>query len=1127
MNTGADDESPERQEGSRDEARQSPPDDKPEDKFLVVGIGASAGGIQALKAFFSRVPKNSGMAYVVILHMSPEHESRLAEILQVISSIPVTQVKEREKIHPDHVYVIPPNQSLAITDGHLVLSEMIGREERRSPVDLFFRTLAETNESRAVSVILSGTGANGSMGMKRIKEYGGVAFAQDLGEAEYIDMPRNAIATGMVDYVLPVAQIPAKIISYREHINTVQLPEASEEVPKTDEQALIDIFTQLRMRTGQDFSNYKRATILRRIERRLGLRELSGLPAYSSFLREQPDEVHALMKDLLISVTNFFRDREALDALAAKIIPKVFSNKNSNDPVRVWVAGCATGEEAYSLAILLSEHMKDDGRTPNVQIFATDLDEQAIQIAREGYYHDAEVADVSAERLRRFFNREVDGYRIRRELRESMLFAVHNVIKDPPFSHLDLISCRNLLIYLNREAQARVLEVFHFALNPSGYLFLGASESTEGASDLFLTVEKDHHIFRSRPVPPRAFPVPEVTFKPSLPPLVGKEKTPEEKRAIERLSYADVHQRLLEQYAPPSVIVNEDHDIVHLSERAGRYMQITGGEPSHNLLKVVRPELRLELRTALYQAVHDRINVDARGLRVGTDEGFHTINIKVRPVLREEDLSKGLILVLFEELEEDGQPDNPPKLVQSAEPIARRLEEELVHSKAQLRATVEQYEIQQEELRASNEELQAMNEELRSAAEELETSKEELQSVNEELTTVNQELKVKIEELSQANNNFQNLMNSTNIGTIFLDRGLRVRQFTPSARETFNLISTDIGRPLMDLTSKFKDESLLPEIERVLRKLQTVDREVRTADGRSFMMRLSPYRTLDDKIDGVVITLVDVTELTSAREALRQAHEELEARVAARTQQLAAANDALRREALERNQIEDERTRLMSQLVHVQEDERSRFARDLHDQLGQQLTVLRMKLESLKSEAARSGFTGDSIEDLQGILKRLDADVDFLSRQLRPMELDDLGLVAALENYIRRWADHFGLVGDFSSLNLDHERFSPQVETNLYRIAQEALNNCAKHSRCSRAEILLERRESHLALIIEDDGSGFDPQKVKREGHWGLLGMRERAALLGGALEIESASGKGTTIFVRVPVAEHGQQRVK
>ncbi|HEY2975674.1 MAG TPA: chemotaxis protein CheB [Pyrinomonadaceae bacterium] len=1090
--------------------------DHPHDDFLVVGVGASAGGIHALKQFFTQVPKDSGMAYVVILHMSPEHESHLAEILQLASPIPVTQVRERVKVAPNHVYVVPPTHNLAMTDGHLDLTSKIAAAERRSPVDLFFRTLAETNEDRGISVILSGTGANGSMGIKRIKEYGGVAFVQDPEEAEYDDMPNNAIATGMVDYVLSASEIPAKIISYKDHLGTMKIPETPPDVPQTNEQALLDIFTQLRVRTGHDFSNYKRATILRRIERRLGLNELPGLPAYTRFLREKPQEVNALMKDLLISVTNFFRDPESMETLASKIIPKLSAGKTPEDPVRVWVAGCATGEEAYSIAMLLSENLSTGGGFPNLQVFATDLDQEAVQIAREGYYKDAEVADVSPERLRRFFTRAIHGYRVRRELREVTLFAVHNLIKDPPFSHVDLISCRNLLIYLNRTAQNRALEVLHFALNPSGYLFLGTSESIDVAGDLFVVEDKDHRIFRSRPVPPRAFPIPEIASKRGLLPLTERERGSEETRASERLSYAALHQRLLEQYGPPSIIVNEDYDIVHLSDRAGRYLQMGGGEPSHNLLRIVRPELRLELRTALYQAVHDRTNVEVPGLRVDTDNGFRMVNIIVRPVLREEDTTRGFILVLFEEGKDTAE--GVARVSVADEPIVQRLEAELAHSRAQIQATVEQYEIQQEELRASNEELQAMNEELRSTAEELETSKEELQSINEELTTVNQELKIKIEELSLANNNFQNLMNSTNIGTIFLDRTLRVKLFTPSAQETFNLIPADVGRPLLDITSTLKEANLLADMQSVLNELQKIEREIKTFGGESYFMRIAPYRTAEERIEGLVITFVNVTELAQAREQLLQASAELESRVEERTRALEDANEALRNEVSVRKRVEEARIELLGQLVSAQEDERRRFARDLHDQLGQQLTALKMKLESLKVHAEGRKQLNAGLDELQGIVKQLDSDVDFLAWQLRPVALDDLGLPAALSNYVKQWSEHFGIAAEFHTANLG-QRFDPRIETNLYRIAQEALNNCAKHSQCSHAEILLERRDRHIVLIVEDDGVGFAPGNAQEgDGQWGLLGMRERASLLDGTIEIESAPQAGTTIYIRVPL---------
>ncbi len=1093
---------------------------QPEDDFLVVGLGASAGGIQALKQFFSQVPVDSGIAYVVILHMSPEHESKLAEILQLSTQIPVTQVKARVKVDPNHVYVIPPNQNLAMTDGHLALTDMIGLEERRSPVDLFFRTLAETNDSRAVSVILSGTGANGSMGLKRIKEYGGVAFAQDPTEAQYTDMPRNAIATGLVDYVLPVEEIPKKILSYKDHRNSIQLLDLPQ-VEAPDEQALRDIFTQLRMRTGHDFSNYKRATILRRIERRVGIKELSGLSEYARYLKDDRAEPHALMKDLLISVTNFFRDTAAIEALATRVLPAILSQKDEEDSVRIWIPGCATGEEAYSVAMLLNETTSSIVNPPRIQLFATDLDAAAISFAREGFYTEAEVADVSPERLRRFFVKEHEGYRIRRELRETILFAVHNIIKDPPFSHLDLVSCRNLLIYLNRTAQSRVLEVMHFALNSGGYLFLGASESIEASLDLFTTLDKAHHIFQSRPVPTRmAFPLADINFKPLLAPQVERERTPQELRAMERLSYVDLHQRLLEQVGPPSLVVNEAYDIVHLSDRAGRYLQVGGGELSHNLLKLIRPELRLDLRTALYQAVQNRAQVQTSVLTMSTLEGDSiNVSITVRPVLREGDPTRGFVLVLFEEGETVPEVVARKSEISSTEPIAQQLEDELMHSKSQLRATVEQYEIQQEELRASNEELQAMNEELRSVAEELETGKEELQSVNEELTTVNQELKVKIEELSQANNDFMNLMNSTDIGTIFLDRSLRVKLFTPRARDCFNLISSDVGRPLLDITNKLLYDDLAKDLDGILRNLYKIEREVESVDHRWYTMRILPYRTSEDRIGGIVISLLDITERNTARSQLVVAQNSLESKVAERTTELQESNTSLWLEVAERRQSETARLKLLNQLVTSQEKERNRVARDLHDQLGQQLIALRLKLETLIARSDKREKLREEVNDILEIVRHLDSDVDFIAWELRPIVLDDLGLKEALQIYVQRWGEHTGITSEFHSTELDGERLNPAIENNLYRITQEALNNVAKHSGASRVGVILERRDEHVLLIVEDNGNGFNlEEKTKDTDAFGLNGMRERAALIAGEFQIETNPSKGTTIFVRVPL---------
>ncbi len=857
--------------------------DNSKDNFLIVGIGASAGGIQAMQEFFSHVPADSDMAYVVILHLSPDHDSRLAEVLQGITPIAVTQVTEKVHVLPNHVYVVSPNRHLTMEDGCIIVSPNTQTEERRAPVDIFFRTLAEQHSERAVAVILSGTGANGSMGLKRVKEKGGAVFVQNPREAEYSDMPRNAIATELTDEILNVAEIPAKIIRYKKSIGSVIIPVLQEDLQENQQAALREIFTLLRVRTNHDFSNYKRATVLRRIERRINVQQLDSLSAYVNLMRDTPEETQALLKDLLISVTNFFRDKESFIYLEKIIIPRILANRTSSNPVRIWIAGCATGEEAYSLAMLFYEKFDGIKEAPPIQIFASDIDEAAITKAREGFYTLNDAADVSLERLRRFFTVEPGGYRIRKELREMILFANHNVIKDPPFSHIDIITCRNMLIYLNQTAQNRVMETFHFALNPGCFLFLGSSESIDGANDLYLTLSKEYHVFQSREATTRPLPIPENSmpsaFKVKLPnqqDVTSVKATQEqESRALERISLGDLHQRLLEQYAPPSLIVNENGDILHLSESAGNFLQVTGGTPSNNILKLIKPEVRLELRTALYQAKQQQTNIEVKNLPVIINGETRVINLHVRPVLHANDTARGFMLVIFEPSQDKPGKDALEIQPGKSEPFTLQLEEEITGLKTQLRSSNEQFEIQTEELKASNEELQAMNEELRSAAEELETSKEELQSINEELITVNQELKVKIEELSQSNNDFLNLINSTSIGTIFLDKYFRVKLFTPAVREIFNLIPADIGRPLTDITNKLDYAGILQDAEDVLKKLQTIEREVAVKENLTYLMQLSPYRTSEDLINGVVISFVNITRLKHAEEEMRKSEERL------------------------------------------------------------------------------------------------------------------------------------------------------------------------------------------------------------------------------------------------------------
>jgi len=868
--------------------------DKPgKNDFLITGIGASAGGIQALQDFFSNVPKNSGVAYVVILHLSPDYDSQLTSLLQRHSKLTVKQVLDKETLEPDHIYVISPNKHLTIENNNITASSNLLMEERRAPVDIFFRSMADEFGPRSIAVILSGTGANGSMGLKRVKERGGACFVQNPREAEYNEMPRSAISTNMVDEVLSVSKMAEKIIAYKNSIQNVEITDHPEKRSDDQQQALREIFTQLRIRTGHDFTNYKRPTLLRRIERRINISGLPDLPSYADFLHANPAEPSALLKDLLISVTNFFRDKKPFEVIEHEVLPQLFKDKTSQDQVRIWVPGCATGEEAYSLAILCAEITMGAIDAPKVQIFATDIDDAAISHAREGLYSLNDTADVSPERLRRFFNKEGDRYRIRREIRETIMFAAHNFLKDPPFSHLDMVSCRNVMIYLNHVAQERVVETFHFALKPGAYLFLGTSESVDGASDLYSVYNRENHIFQRRQVTPRSYPIPESTptlhFEKFKTDTITQEQ---EKKILDRISFGDLHQQLLEEYAPPSLVVNEEFEILHLTERAGRYLQISGGEPTKNLLKLIKPELRLELRSALYQSGQRQAPVEARGLKVSINDTTEILTLKVRPVLRQGDTAKGFILVIFE----PGSDDSTREILQSTdESLARQMEEELIRVKIQLRTANEQHDFQAEEMKASNEELQAMNEELRSAAEELETSKEELQSINEELRTVNQELKVKIEETSVASNNLQNIINSTDIGTIFLDRSFRVALYTPAAGSIFNLIPADYGRPLTDITHKLEYQQLQQDAETVLEKLNVIEKEVRTTDGNIYLMRLTPYRTDEDRINGIIITFINITERKEAEEALRTAEEhyrhQLEQQVQERTAELKESRD--------------------------------------------------------------------------------------------------------------------------------------------------------------------------------------------------------------------------------------------
>ena len=844
--------------------------------FPVVGVGASAGGLPALLRLFENMPAGTEMAFVVILHLSPKHNSSADAILQRATRMPVIQVTSRVEIEPGHVYVIAPNQQMSMMDGLLLVDELDRPRGKHIAIDMFFRTLAEVHRERAIAIVLSGTGADGAVGLTRVKEQGGVTMVQAPADAEHDGMPTAAIRTGAVDFVLPAVEMPQKLIELWNNARTIEMPPPGEgETPVAHvatgdaaanaEDALHDIISMLLKHTGHDFRNYKRATVLRRIERRLQVRAVATLPEYRDLLAADAHEHKALLDDMLISVTNFFRDREAFESLERDVIPELFKDKGPLDEVRAWVAACATGEEAYSLAMLMADQAALSEQPPSFQVFASDIDDSAIDSARAGSFPASIITDVAPARLRQYFNKDDDRYRIRKSIRDRILFASHNLLRDPPFSRLDLISCRNLLIYLNRDVQVRVLQMFHFALKPGGYLFLGSSESAESVADFFVPVDKKNRIYRARGASRTVhYQTPaNATFGARV--AETHPHKPVNKRAF---SYADLHRRALAQFAPPSAIIDREGNIVHMSEQAGQFLRLAGGEPSRSLLSLVLPELRLELRSAMYQAAQSDTSIECRPIDLPGKPELGAVAMTVRP-FRDDEAETDFLLVLFNRHEQAPDRVEAPRLSGGHDVVLAQLEAELQRKREQLQETIENSEISTEELRASNEELQAINEELRSATEELETSKEELQSVNEELITVNYELKVKVEETGKANDDLNNLIASTDIATIFVDSGMRIKRFTPRAADLFSIIASDIGRSLLDLTHKLDYDQLAEDVSASFDTLRLVEREVRSSEGRCYIVRLLPYRTNEDRIEGAVMTFFDITARRQAEEQAR------------------------------------------------------------------------------------------------------------------------------------------------------------------------------------------------------------------------------------------------------------------
>jgi two-component system CheB/CheR fusion protein len=855
-------------------------------EFPVAGICASAGGLDAFKRFFGAMPGESGIAFVLVPHLDPNHQSLMPELIARQTAMAVVEAAEGMRVEANCVYIIPPNKYMTIVGGVLRLTGPVERRGAQTPIDPFLRSLAEDQQEKAICVILSGTGSHGTLGLKAVKANGGMAMVQESKTAEYDRMPQSAIATGLADYILPVEQMPQALIQYAQHfyINGGEKATGTSEAPDY----LNQIVSLLRARTKFDFRFYRKKMLVRRIERRMGLKHYEELPSYLALLRENSDELKQLAQDLLISVTNFFRDVDAFRIMETEVIAPLVQAKEPDTPIRVWVPACSTGEEPYSLGMLLLDQLAVAQKSCRVQIFATDVDEDALEVARQAIYPESISADIAPERLERFFTRVESAYQVNKPLREAVVFAQQNLITNAPFSKLDLISCRNLLIYLEPEVQKKIISLLHFALNPGGYLLLGPSETVGRQIDLFEPISKKWRIYRriGRLRPER------VEF-----PIASKMETSLPMRRLAEpglshsMGYAELTQRsLLEEFAPAAVLIDRKYQILYFFGPTTRYLDVPTGVPTQDLMMMVRDGLRTALRSAILKAIREAKAIRLDDAQVKRNGVYCRVAVTIKP-LQDPRNPEGLLLVAFQDMSQDVPPSRPPQTV-AEESFVRQLEIELKATREDLQSTIEEMESANEELKASNEEVMSMNEELQSTNEELETSKEELQSLNEEISTINNQLNDKVEELESTNNDLANLLNCTDIATVFLDPSLRIKRFTPATTRLLKLIPADVGRPIGDIAPGFTDAQLLSDAARVLRNLTPSDQEIESQDGRWWVRRIAPYRTLDNRIEGVVLTFNDITFQKQAQEVLGKEVEN-------RTADLASSNEKLRQENVE------------------------------------------------------------------------------------------------------------------------------------------------------------------------------------------------------------------------------------
>ncbi|MBW6401390.1 response regulator [Roseomonas sp. HJA6] len=1071
---------------TRPGSSRSPPPNSDPAAFPVVGIGASAGGLEACRKLLDALPAGTGMAFILIQHLDPTHESMMGDLLAGHTTMRVRQATDGMRLEREHLYLIPPGTYLSVRDGALHLSQPQARHGARLPFDFLLHSLAEACGSRAVCVILSGTGADGSLGAQAVKAKGGLVIAQDPGEADFDGMPRSAIATGAVDLVLPASEIPRALTR----------PDPPTPARATGQDRLPDIIALLTARTAHDFTLYKPGTLRRRIERRMAMAAVkaNAPDAYLDLLRRDTDELDRLARDLLIHVTSFFRDPKTFDVLEKAALADLVRGQPTDRPLRVWIAGCSTGEEAYSLAMLCLEQIAAAARSIRLQVFASDIDPEAVATAREGLYPDSIVEAVSPARLARFFTKEEHGYRVVPELRAAVIFAVQDILADPPFSRLDLISCRNLLIYLNPEAQSRVIALFHFALRPGGVLLLGSAETVGSLGSGFATIAKAERIYRhvghGRPGE-LALPLGTVDGA-RVAPRLGSAASPARPVVL-----AELCRRLvMEAYAPAAVLVDRQNACLYSLGPTDRYLRVAPGPPTHDLLAMAPPSLRTRLRAAIRQASQGKARVIVAGGQVQREGAPTSFSIDVRPVSHDGDT---LYLICFVDTPTKS---GPGLRAAAAEDLSRvaELEQELEATRLELQGTIHSLELAAEEQKTLHEEALSVNEEYQSANEELLTSKEELQSLNEELTALNSQLQETLERQRTTSDDLQNVLYSTDVATLFLDTNLRIRFFTPATKALFHVIANDVGRPLSDLRALAADDSLLADARAVLKTLAPSEREIEAPGGGWFMRRILPYRTHDARVEGVVMTFTDITERKHAARALEEAKQLAEQASVAKSRFLAAASHDLR-------------------------------------QPLQTLVLLQGLLSKADMGAAAQKLVALLEPTLSAMTSMLNTLLDInrietgtVSAELTNVPVNDI--LSTLREEYTYHARARGLVLRVVPCSLTIHT-DPRL---LEQVLRNLLSNALKYTRHGKVLLGCRRRAGGLRIEIWDTGIGIAPEALQaifeeyhqadnaaRERSRGLgLGLsivRRLAAMLGHAVRVRSRPGHGSVFTIDVALA--------